>query len=116
MVEKTKITTFKPFDPKIYAYTTPNYAPNDGWLKIGYTEQDVDVRIRQQTQTAHLKAQKEWEERAFYRTPEVQPFKDHDFHRFLEKIGIERMKGEDGAKAPEFFRISPDDAWKRLQE
>ncbi len=116
MADKTKITTFKPFNPKIYAYTTPGYTPNDGWTKIGYTEQEVDVRIRQQTRTAHVKAQKEWEESAIYRTPEVEPFKDHDFHRFLQKIGIERMKGENGARPPEFFRISPEDALNYLYE
>ena len=41
--------------PMIYAYTTPEIVKHNGWTKIGYTEQDdVEDRIRQQLQTAHI--------------------------------------------------------------
>lgn len=39
---KTEIKTSKKIDPKIYAYTTPTVIDNDGWIKIGYTERDVE--------------------------------------------------------------------------
>ncbi len=32
--------------PMIYAYTTPGITYHDGYIKIGYTEQDVDLRIK----------------------------------------------------------------------
>lgn len=38
--------------PMIYAYTTPEIARHNGWTKIGYTEQSVDKRLKQQTHTA----------------------------------------------------------------
>ena len=44
--------------PMIYAYTTPEIARHNGWTKIGYTEQSVDKRLKQQTHTAdvHLRS------------------------------------------------------------
>ena len=33
----------------IYAYTTPEIKRHDGWIKIGYTENDVNKRLKQQT-------------------------------------------------------------------
>lgn len=33
------IWTKQVITPMIYAYTTPGYPKNDGWTKIGYTEQ-----------------------------------------------------------------------------
>ena len=40
--------------PMIYAYTTPEIARHNGWTKIGYTEQSVDKRLKQQTHTADV--------------------------------------------------------------
>ena len=55
MTNNTIIKTTKLIYPQIYAYITPNYSKNEGWIKIGYTiHQDVDIRIRQQTQTANI--------------------------------------------------------------
>lgn len=59
-MQKPNIKTSKPIVPMIYAYTTPGVSYHDGYIKIGYTEQNVDERIRQQTHTAGIKAQKEW--------------------------------------------------------
>ena len=41
--------------PMIYAYTTPEIARHNGWTKIGYTEQSVDKRLKQQTHTAAVR-------------------------------------------------------------
>ena len=59
-MQKPNIKTSKPIVPMIYAYTTPGVSYHDGYIKIGYTEQNVDERIRQQTHTAGIKSQKEW--------------------------------------------------------
>ena len=46
--------------PKIYAYTTPEVRKHDGWLKIGYTEQDdVLDRIKQQCNTIDVEGKYE---------------------------------------------------------
>ena len=52
---KISIQTTKTAMPRCYCYTTPTISDHDGWVKIGYTEQDdVEDRIRQQLQTAHI--------------------------------------------------------------
>ena len=88
----TEIKTGKVVEPKIYAYTTPQVTTNDGWIKIGYTERDVETRIREQTHTAAIKTEILWDHLAEYVDgPEKGlNFKDHDFHGFLKFHDIER--------------------------
>ena len=40
------VNTSHPALPQIYAYTTPEIARHNGWTKIGYTEQNVDTRLK----------------------------------------------------------------------
>lgn len=40
--------------PTIYAYELPGVPSHKGYLKIGYTEQGADARVRQQLRTAGL--------------------------------------------------------------
>ena len=44
-----KLKTTKKIVPMIYAYSTPEIARHNGWTKIGYTEQGVEKRLKQQT-------------------------------------------------------------------
>lgn len=73
--------------PQIYAYTTLNVSYQNGYIKIGYTEQDVQKRILQQTQTAGIKAKREWQGDAIFEE-KGDRFTDHDFHAYLRKNGI----------------------------
>lgn len=102
---RDKIKTTKPAVPKIYAYSTPEIKRHEGWTKIGYTEQDVDERIRQQTHTADVKYDKEWDYLAYYEDGSGS-FRDTDFHAYLRKLGIEQ---EDG-KNNEWFHITGPDS------
>lgn len=88
----TEIKTGKVVEPKIYAYTTPQVTTNDGWVKIGYTERDVETRIREQTHTAAIKTEILWDHLAEYvdGPDKGLNFKDHDFHGFLKFHDIER--------------------------
>ena len=88
----TEIKTGKVVEPKIYAYTTPQVTTNNGWIKIGYTERDVETRIREQTHTAAIQTKILWNHLAEYVDgPEKGlNFKDHDFHGFLKFHDIER--------------------------
>ncbi|KFI81894.1 type III restriction enzyme, res subunit [Bifidobacterium reuteri DSM 23975] len=98
-----KVRSAAPALPQIYAYTTPDVRTHDGWIKIGYTEQNVDERIRQQTHTANVRAHKEWNGNAIYEGTD-ETFHDTDFHAYLSKLGIERMAPvEPGGKPPEWF-------------
>ena len=102
------IKTAKQIEPKCYAYTTPEIARHDGWTKIGYTEQDdVKKRIAQQTQTADIKFNLEWEKRAIYEDGTGDAFRDKDFHAYLSKKEYEKMANS------EWFHILPN---KSLEE
>ena len=87
-----RISPYANIVPKIYAYTTPEIASHDGWTKIGYTEQDsVRKRIEQQTKTADVRFNIEWQQEARYTDGSGEYFNDHSFHDYLERFAhIER--------------------------
>ncbi|MBR3796886.1 MAG: DEAD/DEAH box helicase family protein [Clostridia bacterium] len=86
--------------PMIYAYTTPEIIRHNGWTKIGYTEQDVEKRLEQQTHTADVEYNLEWKGNAIFDDGSGEKFTDHDFHAYLRKLGIE------GKKGTEWFHIT----------
>lgn len=101
---REQIKSYKPVVPMIYAYTTPGVPAHDGWTKIGYTERDVDQRIREQTHTANIAYKLVWKQEARYTDGSGVYFVDHDFHNFLTQHGVEREKGT------EWFHIDPKKA------
>lgn len=98
---KININTAQRVVPMIYAYTTPEIKKHDGWTKIGYTEQDVDKRLDQQTHTADIEYKLEWKGTAIYDDGSGDVFHDSDFHAYLSKNGIERKP------KTEWFKILP---------
>lgn len=85
-----KIKTAERVVPMIYAYTTPGISYHDGYIKIGYTEQDVDTRIKQQTHTAGIIVKKEWQGTAIYDDGTGDTFRDTDFHAYLKNNGVQQ--------------------------
>lgn len=86
--------------PQIYAYTTPQIKAHDGWVKIGYTEQQrVEDRIAEQCHTANVAWHTEWSGNAVYENS-TQTFHDTDFHAYLQRLGVKRLTGT------EWFNIS----------
>lgn len=86
MTDYTIIRTTKTVYPQIYAYVLPEYKPNEGWVKIGYTElRDVDIRIRQQTHTAGIAYEKLWSEPAKFHDSD-EWFIDKHLHAYLRKF------------------------------
>lgn len=80
--------------PTIYAYedTNPQYK---GLLKIGFTVNDVEVRVGQQYPTVRpgpLPYKIVFEESAM--RSDGSNFQDHDVHRYLRKKSIRNEKGE----------------------
>ena len=67
MMDATRIHSFNSFVRMMYAYSTPEIARHDGWLKIGDTKQGVDERIGQQTHTADVLYELQWRDIAMYR-------------------------------------------------
>ena len=88
--------------PQCYAYTTPGVPAHDGWTKIGFTERDVETRIKEQTHTVGIEHKTWWYMRAAYMTEPYGTFTDKDFHTYLKKLEIPREAGT------EWFQIDPN--------
>ncbi len=88
--------------PQCYAYTTPGVPAHDGWTKIGFTERDVETRIKEQTHTVGVAHKTWWALRAAFMTEPYGTFTDKDFHAYLKKLGISRESDT------EWFRIEPN--------
>lgn len=88
--------------PQCYAYTTPGVPAHDGWTKIGFTERDVETRIKEQTHTVGVEHKTWWHMRAAYMTEPYGTFTDKDFHAYLKKLEIPRAAGT------EWFQIDPN--------
>lgn len=105
-----QIKTAQSVVPMIYAYTTPEIARHNGWVKIGYTEQEVDKRLEQQTHTADVLYNLEWKGNAIFDDGSGELFKDKDFHSYLRKLGYENNRQN------EWFKIHVPDSKIRFQE
>lgn len=104
-----RVKTVRPAIPQIYAYTTPEIKRHDGWTKIGYTEQNVETRVKQQTHTAGVQYVIHWNYNATYEDGSG-TFRDTDFHGYLRKLDVDNEEGT------EWFRIEPKPAKFRLFE
>lgn len=86
------IKAFKKIEPTIYNYEEPGVTYNEGWSKLGYTEdQTAEARIKQQTHTAGIRPKLVWTCPAYY--DDGSAFTDHEVHAYLTKAGIERRPG-----------------------
>ncbi len=106
------IRPYRPIVPMIYAYTTPGVASNDGWIKIGYTEKYKPAqRIAQQTHTAGIPAQLEWQDNAMYKDGTAEYFTDRTFHAFLT-----RHRGLEQRPRTEWFRTDSSSSRHYFEE
>ena len=112
-MNKPNIKTNKQVIPIIYAYTTPEIKRHDGYTKIGDTERDAEKRIGEQANTVDIEYKLEWEETAVY-AGTLETFRDYDFHKALEKNGVERLNSINTGEKTEWFKISPRDAEMQL--
>ena len=85
------VKTSKIAVPQIYAWSTLDMPKFKGWTKIGYTEQDVEQRVYQTTHTAGVTPHIEWHGNAVFEGGGT--FMDHEFHAYLEKLGVTREQG-----------------------
>ncbi len=120
-MNKPNIQSTKKVVPMIYAYTTPGVTYHDGYIKIGYTEQDVDTRIYQQTHTAGIKAKKEWQGSAVYDDGSGDIFTDKHFHTYLRKNGVKQPQDEGNEyfsedDKNEWFHITASDSQSKFYE
>jgi len=120
-MNKPNIRTTKKTVPMIYAYTTPGITYHDGYIKIGYTEQEVDKRLKQQSHTVGVKVNKEWQGTAIFDDGSGDTFTDKHFHTYLRKTGVKQPQDEGNEyfaadDKNEWFHISPNDSKNRFYE
>lgn len=90
--------------PKVYAYSVSAFADKEwvgprkgaGLIKIGYTERDVAVRIREQLQGVRMPVETPYDlllaEAAITDAGSV--FTDRSLHQALARAGVHRVEGE----------------------
>ena len=80
--------------PSIYVYSLPQVPSHKGFVKVGYTDRDVQTRINEQLHTSGLKANILYSDSAM--CPDGSVFTDKDVHRILRRKGFKQMnEGED---------------------
>ena len=80
----------------------PEIERHEGWTKIGYTEQDdVKRRIQQQTQTADIKFNLEWAEKAVYEDGTGDSFQRQGLSCLFKQKDVEKLPDT------EWFHIQP---------
>ena len=89
-MQTPNIKTSEKVIPMIYAYTTPGVTYHDGYIKVGYTEQDVDDRIREQTHTAGIMPKKEWQGTAIFDDGSGESFTDKPLHAYMRNLGVKQ--------------------------
>lgn len=94
--------------PKIYAYSFPDVPSHAGYIKIGYTTRDPNIRIREQTQTSGLKPKLLLSLNAT--RSDGTSFRDQDVHAVLAASHKPRMQG-----AREWFRCSREDVLRAVE-
>lgn len=111
MAKNIDVKTTKKVVPMIYAWTTPDIPKYDGWIKIGYTEQDVAKRIQQTASELHIQKDEQWRGMAVFDDGSGDRFTDHDFHRYLKK---KEYKHKDKEPHSEWFETDGDTSHKEF--
>lgn len=88
MIANNIVNTKKEVKPSIYAYIIPDYAKRLGWVKVGYTDREVAVRIAEQTRTAGIDTKTLWSHIARFNSGQY--FTDHVLHTYISKHNIPR--------------------------
>jgi hypothetical protein len=93
--------------PTIYAYEFVDINSHKGLIKIGFTDRDVQTRVKEQVGTAKIKYKIVFEESAMKR--DGSSFTDHDVHRILRKSKFDNTAGE-------WFKCTVNDLLKAIWE
>lgn len=91
--------------PIIYAYDLPNDSTHPGYIKIGYTERDANVRIKEQLHTSAVayRILKTWNAMKSDGTI----FNDHEVHKALKRKGFFQFNA--GKDKNEWFKCTVKD-------
>lgn len=91
--------------PTIYAYELVGVSSHEGYLKVGYTDRNVETRIREQLHTSGVPYKIVMKESAML--PDGSCFTDRDVHALLRRKGFLQLN--EGTDKNEWFRCSVKD-------
>ena len=91
--------------PKIYAYEFIGVASHKGFIKVGYTERDVETRVKEQNSQGRLRYRILGTWSAMKNDGTC--FTDHDVHAVLKRKGILQLNA--GENRNEWFKCSIKD-------
>lgn len=100
MIKQSFFPTKPNIQPTIYAYQLNTSRDHEGLIKVGYTDRDVRIRIKEQLGTVGIPYTVLLEESAM--RSDGSSFNDHDIHRYLRHKGIQNPHGE-------WFKCSVED-------
>lgn len=98
--------------PTIYAYKLNGVASHDGYIKVGYTERDVEVRVKEQMHTSGVPYTILMKEVAM--CPDGSCFTDHDVHTILKRNGFRQLNA--GEDRNEWFNCTVNDVKAAVRE
>lgn len=98
--------------PTIYAYKLEGVASHEGYIKIGYTDRDLEVRLREQLHTSAVPYKVLLKESAI--RSDGSCFRDADVHNILRRKGFRQYK--EGADRNEWFACSVNDVLSAILE
>lgn len=75
--------------PTIYAYRLIGVNSHKGYIKVGFTDRDVETRIKEQIGATHIPYELLYTESAM--CPDGSCFMDHDVHAILERKGFTKL-------------------------
>lgn len=91
--------------PTIYAYELVGVASHEGYLKVGYTDRNVETRVKEQLHTSGVPYKIVIKESAM--RPDGSCFTDRDVHALLRRKGFLQLN--EGTDKNEWFRCSVKD-------
>lgn len=99
-------------NPTIYAYILPDATSHNGYIKVGYTDRDVETRINEQLHTSGLSHKTLYKESAM--RPDGSCFTDKDVHKILLRKGFLRLN--EGQDKNEWFNCTVNDVISAINE
>ena len=99
-------------NPTIYVYELIGVETHKNYIKVGYTERNVDERIKEQLHTSAV------EYRILYQEPAIRAdgsvFTDKDVHKILRRNVV--IQYNEGLDNNEWFKCSVDDVKAVIRE
>ena len=99
-------------NPTIYAYTIPEVEKLRGYIKVGFTDRNVEARIKEQLHTAGLEGKILFKESAM--CADGSCFTDKQVHKILERRGFTRLN--QGKDRNEWFFCKEEDVLAAIKE